>query len=314
MLHYLVEGQALFVVLLQDAVEQILEIVAEVLLHHYVAAEEVGLDVFEGLSVLAERWFTNHNLIEEASEGPNVETEVVSTTGFLLIKHFWGDVLGSANHCGPGLELRYSIANPKVADLDVARHIEQDILRLQITVNDFVFVQVLQHKDGLGTVEPGFLLRHVSLFLQEGEQIAAIDQVQHEIEPVGGLESVVQVEDEVVIKLQENIPFSHRGLSQVVLDQQLFLVDFECILLAPHGSVLGPVRVDDQVDLRIGASADELLYPPVLEIELPLLAGSLLEAVVVVLGQQEVVEVDTAIPLLDGLVNDVRFGSRLPRA
>ena len=61
----------------------------------------------------------------------------------------------------------------KIGNSDVALGVDQNVLRLQISVDDVLLVQVLKSQHHLGCVEPSLVLVEASLSAQEVEKFSA---------------------------------------------------------------------------------------------------------------------------------------------
>lgn len=82
----------------------------------------------------------------------------------------------------------------KVYELDVAFCVEEEVFRLHVPVGDaaLVFVQVFEHEDDFSSIKPGHVLVETAVFAEVGEELAAGDVVEEDIQKVmvgeGGLE------------------------------------------------------------------------------------------------------------------------------
>ena len=78
----------------------------------------------------------------------------ISLLSYLLPDDFWCEVLrGAAERVSGIWGLQALLAEPEVGEHDVARAVEQQVLRLEVTVHDLSLVQVAQGRGNLSTVE-----------------------------------------------------------------------------------------------------------------------------------------------------------------
>jgi hypothetical protein len=96
------------------------------------------------------------------------------------------------------------LAQPKVAESDMARIIKQNILWLEITVNDIEAVQVLEREEQLCGVKPGSDLVELAFPLEVVEQLSTVDKGQDEVELFGRLEGELEGNDERAVDLGED--------------------------------------------------------------------------------------------------------------
>ena len=115
---------------------------------------------------------------------------------------------GEGPTCG-FLGLRHiQFTQPEIAERNVPGIIQQDILRLQVSINDIEPVKVFQRAKQLRGVEPAPVLVKLSFPLQMVEELSAIHETHHEVQFVGGLEGKFQGDDEWVVHQSENGPLS----------------------------------------------------------------------------------------------------------
>ncbi len=112
---------------------------------------------FEGVvEVVAEGEVAAEKLVETDSDGPDVDTRVVAFHG----QHLGGDVIrGAYDGRGPGHAVQVvHLGRPHVHHVQVAVHIHDQVLRLDIPVHQVHGVEVLYGQDQLGYVEGALLL------------------------------------------------------------------------------------------------------------------------------------------------------------
>lgn len=79
--------------------------------------------------------------------------------------------------------------------------IQQDILRLQISVNNLKPMQTLQRAQQFSGIESGAIDIKALFLLQVVEQFAAIDECEDQVKLFGGLEGEFEWDDERVVDL-----------------------------------------------------------------------------------------------------------------
>ena len=104
---------------------------------------------------------------------------------------------------------------------------QHDVLRLQVTVHDLLFVQVLQGEDRLRRIEVSVTLHGLILIDNIREKITALDELYFHIE--------------VSVVLERRIKFHDEGTVAVVAER-VSLLHLECAEVAEHLAL-----VDDMV-------------------------------------------------------------------
>eukprot|EP00350_Pseudokeronopsis_sp_OXSARD2_P013665 CAMPEP_0170556640 /NCGR_PEP_ID=MMETSP0211-20121228/17881_1 /TAXON_ID=311385 /ORGANISM="Pseudokeronopsis sp., Strain OXSARD2" /LENGTH=161 /DNA_ID=CAMNT_0010867101 /DNA_START=549 /DNA_END=1033 /DNA_ORIENTATION=- len=118
-------------------------------------------------------------------------------------------------------------------------------------IDNSVLVEVLQGKDNFCCVELSPLLIEALLLPQVIEQLASIEEVNHKVELLRGLEGIVQLHNEGVAQLLKNHPFSFGILLLVLSDDLVFLEGL-------HGKKLRGVSFLDEIDLAEGPPPNDL--------------------------------------------------------
>ena len=139
----------------------------------------------------------------------------------------------------------------EIGQLQVALRIKKHILWLEISVDDTVLMEMLESQGNLSRIKARPILVETDLLAQMEEQLSTVEEVRHEVERLGRLEGVVQLDDERVRDLLHDIPLDLRVLLLVRSDDEVFLEGLDCVdllrvLLARH------------VDFAEGAAADDL--------------------------------------------------------
>lgn len=85
--------------------------------------------------------------------------------------------------------------------------IQKYILRLHVSVDDVLFVEVLHCQHQLSYVKPGLFLLEGDLAGQVVAEILSWAVVQRQIQEIGSLECIMQVDNKGVIGFLEHIGF-----------------------------------------------------------------------------------------------------------
>jgi hypothetical protein len=107
----------------------------------------------------------------------------------------------------PVFILHVQLAKSKVAQGDVAGVVQQNIFRLQVSVNDIEAMKTLQRTEQLGSVKPRPVNVEPLLFLEVMEQLSTIDKRQNEVELLWRLEGELERYNERVVDLRQNRSF-----------------------------------------------------------------------------------------------------------
>mmetsp|Transcript_24613 Transcript_24613/g.42359 ORF Transcript_24613/g.42359 Transcript_24613/m.42359 type:complete len:322 (+) Transcript_24613:581-1546(+) len=146
----------------------------------------------------------------------------------------------------------------KVREPRVTVCVEQDVLRLEISVYDADAVEMAEGKDHLGRVEAGDVLGEVLAAAEVEEELAAAEVVQDEVQLAVRLEGVVEPHDERVLHLLEDGLLHHSSGDLPRLDHLFLAHDL-------HGEVLVRVLLLHQEHLREAALPQHLQYLEVLQ-------------------------------------------------
>jgi hypothetical protein len=98
------------------------------------------------------------------------------------------------------------LAQPEVGDPHVPLQVQQDVLRLYVSVEDVVRVELFDAQQDLQEVEFGCLLIKPFLLLYVGEQLASRAVLHHEDDVVPALEGVVQGHEERMPDFYHDVP------------------------------------------------------------------------------------------------------------
>lgn len=126
--------------------------------------------------VINKRRLAGEHLIVKDPKRPPVDPLVVA----LVEEHLGRDVLGGTAE-RVGLEL-HLLREAKVGDFEVTFAIKQQVLRLQITVDDLVEVEVLKYQRDLRSVELRRVVVEPPCLPQVREELPARDVLQRQVE------------------------------------------------------------------------------------------------------------------------------------
>ena len=112
--------------------------------------------------------------------------------------------------------------------------VKEDILRLEISVDDAVLVEVLEGENNFGGVKPGSIFGEANLVTQVVKQLSAVQEIAHEVELLRVLECEMELDDEGMVDLLHNVALN-------LCVGHLLGPDHEILLQRLHG-VDGPVR------------------------------------------------------------------------
>lgn len=94
-----------------------------------------------------------HQLVEEYTQRPDVDAVIVR----LAVDHLWSHIFKGSAEC---ISHFYTLGTPaKVTQLDIPALIKQNVLRLKVPVDDFLFMQVVHSQASLEEVHKGLLFR-----------------------------------------------------------------------------------------------------------------------------------------------------------
>mmetsp|Transcript_23688 Transcript_23688/g.70297 ORF Transcript_23688/g.70297 Transcript_23688/m.70297 type:complete len:271 (-) Transcript_23688:18-830(-) len=185
--------------LVQQALEEGLELGADIRGELHRVLDDVVDEAVDAIRV--ERRGADVKLKEDDTEGPEVNRVVVR----LLLHQFWCHVErraldGRENH---GVA-RHGAGKPKVAQLHRAVAANQDVLRLHVSVDDAVRVQVVQCTHKLLRDALDHLLRKALVVLQDFKQLS-LSEFSHHTEVCLSLKCVQHLDDVFVPQRPQNL-------------------------------------------------------------------------------------------------------------
>mmetsp|Transcript_17336 Transcript_17336/g.42346 ORF Transcript_17336/g.42346 Transcript_17336/m.42346 type:complete len:237 (+) Transcript_17336:554-1264(+) len=198
------------------------------------------------------------HLPRQGTESPPVDLAAVLALVQLLRSHV---ELCPCPRLGPHLPalLLVLLAAPKVGDGQVAVAVDQQVLRLEVTVHDPAPVQLLKGQRDLARVHAARLHVKRCVVVQHVEELPAGEVVHHNIEPRAALEREMHVDNVGVAQILEDGALRLRALEVVaqncVLAHALHRVD-AARLLAPHLEHLAEPALPNHVQDLEGISVD----------------------------------------------------------
>mmetsp|Transcript_14126 Transcript_14126/g.34839 ORF Transcript_14126/g.34839 Transcript_14126/m.34839 type:complete len:322 (+) Transcript_14126:1519-2484(+) len=115
------------------------------------------------------------------------------------------------------------LGQPKVGQLDVALAVQQHVLRLQVPVCNAQGVKVANGQHNLGRVQARHVLGKDARAVQVEKQVAAVDEVEHNVQPGGGLERKAKVDNVGVHHGRQHVALGAHVLAVVLGHDALLL-------------------------------------------------------------------------------------------
>jgi hypothetical protein len=126
--------------------------------------------------------------------------------------------------------LHVQLAESEITERNMPSVIQQDVLRLKITIDHTKPMQTFQSAQQLGGVEAGAVDFEFPFPLQMMEQFASVDERQNQVELFGGLEREFKRYDKRIVNLSQDRAFRQsvvnlRSRNDVGLSYRLQSVD-----------------------------------------------------------------------------------------
>lgn len=144
--------------------------------------------------------------MDEDAKGPPIDGKVIA--------HPLHDDLGSHvlngttdGVCGARV-IKGNLGEAKVSEDDITILTQEDVLRLEVTVDDAKGVEMLEGQDDLGGDEDSDLLIEHPLPGQVSKELAPWDVLEDQVQLPLSLEGVVEFNDEGVLNGLEDLTFS----------------------------------------------------------------------------------------------------------
>ncbi len=139
----------------------------------------------------------------------------------LATHHFRGHVAGSATSVlivvGPN-----DTCDAQVGESQVPFPVEHQVLRLDVSVDDAVLVQVVESENETCTEELGLVLVEASHLAGVEAEVSSREVVHDEVEVLLVLEGTLHVHDKVVLDLRQQVPFVHHRVHTLLHDHLRF--------------------------------------------------------------------------------------------
>lgn len=126
------------------------------------------------------------------------------------------------------------LAEAEICKFDVSLGIKQYILRLEVSINNVLLMQMLNRQAQLGYVKLRLLFGEGHLPGQVEAEIPARTVIQSEVQVVWCLEGEMQVDDEDVVGLFEDVCFDDCVFQLLLQDQVLLLEGLEGVETAVY--------------------------------------------------------------------------------
>jgi len=205
-LRYVVlEADSLGLVLDQQLVNQVLGFRGHVnvmLFRDWVS--HVGLldqEVHPVFVLVEERRDPHKHFVKQDSQSPPVNSVVMP----FVVKHFWREVLSSSTEAHCKFILVNLCSQAEVGEQQVAIGVEQDVLGLQVSVDDLLFMEVAESDGNLGDHKASLFFWEASLLDEMSEQLASLDEVHDEEDSELVLEHVIHGDNEWMLDVVEDL-------------------------------------------------------------------------------------------------------------
>lgn len=131
----------------------------------------IGIFMHEGAA-------TDHDLIDEHAQGVPVNSLTVT----FVQDNLRSQVLRSPTEGVGSLSWSQGLNEAKVRKLEIAARVDEHVLRLKVSVDKVLTVEIVETKNHLCCVEPRQRNVEVSELLDQLEEFAALDELHHNIE------------------------------------------------------------------------------------------------------------------------------------
>ena len=132
----------------------------------------------EYLAVLVEEWCdADEHFINKDAYGPPINSFVVSC----MADHFWGEILGcTAVGHGHFIGLKH-LCETIVNDLNVARLVDHDILKFQVSVHNAFCMELSNCNNDLCGIKFDNFFRESLLLLKDFVQLTTVNEWHNEV-------------------------------------------------------------------------------------------------------------------------------------
>mmetsp|Transcript_46168 Transcript_46168/g.118971 ORF Transcript_46168/g.118971 Transcript_46168/m.118971 type:complete len:309 (-) Transcript_46168:476-1402(-) len=169
------------------------------------------------------------HLVDEDAETPPVYILAIA----LIVNNLRSKVLGgTAEGIGFGIGGHLFLNETKICQANVAIEVQEDVLRLEISVHDSLRVKVLEGSNHLSSIEPDLLQGEPSLLLKMSKQITSVHVVENQVQLLWALESKLEADHEGMGHLSQHFVFGLRTFDLVSPDKHLLVQNLHSIQLA----------------------------------------------------------------------------------
>ena len=119
----------------------------------------------------------------------------------------------------------------KVRKQQISIIIEEYVLRLKISIQNVLLVQMAKCQGNLSDKELCLILLEAAHTCQVSEELATLDEVHQEVDAIFVLENVVHGYDEWVLHLVEDVLFELKTFKEVLVNNHILADALHCIEL-----------------------------------------------------------------------------------
>ena len=166
---------------------------------------------------------TKEKLIDDYTSGPPVDAFVVAR----FCQDLRRVVLRSATRCRSQVLVVQLPGHAKVNNLQIALVVEHQVLQLEVSVHDVLFVQSAKAYDKLPGQEFYNLFVEPFIILQNLVELTALQQVHHKVQSSICLEDVVHLAQERMVQCRQNLELIESRRNLVCRDELVFPNGFD---------------------------------------------------------------------------------------
>lgn len=138
-----------------------------------------------------------------------------------LVQDLGSEILWSAAE-GEGLGIvRENLGETEICQANVAVLVHEDVLRLQVTIDDVLFVQMANSNGDLGSVELGTFFGETGRISQMHEQFSSSNETHDEEYLRLSLEDVVHSNEKRMIRLHKDLLLELCALHLIVVQDHI---------------------------------------------------------------------------------------------
>ena len=168
-----------------------------------------------------ERHRTEEHGVEYDTSAPNVAREVAIA---FIFEHFWCYVGRSTALLGHLLSRRDKVRHSKVADFDITKRGEQDVVKLDIAMEHVLCVAIGKASDNLAEEEACCIFFELSAASYVCKKVTTATHFHYKNDMLLGLKRLIQSHYVTVARPAQDIKFLHHFALRLLLCQEL-LVD-----------------------------------------------------------------------------------------